>query len=331
MDKFELLYTKNSIYMIIGVLILVAIWFGYKKKANILRFFNLSYNLKYKVLRMVSLFLGVALISVALLGPTTEVGVTNVSSSGLDIYVLIDTSKSMLVEDILPSRLDKGKALVNDLVNKLDGDRVGFIPFASTAYVQMPLTDDYDLARMFIDVVDTDMISGGGSNLAKALEVAKQSFDLSATGDKVIVVISDGEEHTPDAATIINTMKNDQIYVYTIGVGTIEGGLIPEINTQTKEKTGYKKDANGSAVMSKLNESLLKEIAKETKGTYYKSTQSSNEVDELINQMSTLEKSDKKSEQVKNYEHFYQYFLGLGLLFLVFGLLFPERRMSHED
>lgn len=331
MSDIEFLYLDNFIYIILPVLVLLIIWFGYKKKANILSFFKLSFNPKFKLLRFLSLFLGLALISISLLGPMTEIGMTEVKSSGLDIYVLIDTSKSMLVEDVLPSRIEKAKTLVEDLLNQLDGDRVGFIPFASTAYIQMPLTDDYDLARMFVDVIDTDMISGGGSNVAKALEVAKSSFDLSATGDKVILVISDGEEHSADAALITEAIEEDQIHVYAIGMGTIEGGLIPEYDPITNEKLGYKKDNQGHAVMSKLNESMLKSIAADTDGAYYQSTLTSNEISDLVNEFGKLKKSDIKTNQVKNYEHFYQYFLGPGLVLLLFGLIFPERRMNHEE
>ncbi len=327
----EFLYLNNSLYIVIPILVLILIWFGYKKKATILGFFKLKFNPRYKMIRFLILFIGLGLISVALLGPMTEIGVTEIQSSGLDIYVLIDTSKSMLVEDILPSRIEKGKSVIEDLIDGLNGDRIGFIPFASTAYIQMPLTDDYGLAKMFIDVVDTDMISGGGSNIAKALEVAKNSFDLSATGDKVILVISDGEEHSNEATTIIEAMKEDQIHVYTIGMGTLEGGLIPEYDSQSKQKIGYKKDNDGHAIMSKLNETMLKSIAKATNGDYYHSTLTSNEVDALMNDFSRLKKSDKKIQKIKNYEHFYQYFLGLGLLCLFLGLILPERRMSHED
>jgi len=331
MWNIEFLYLKNSIYSILSILILVIIWFGYKKKARILQFFKLHFNSRFKFLRFLSLFVGLSLISVALLGPTKEMGMTKVQSSGLDIYILIDTSKSMLVEDVLPSRIEKGKMLMEDLVNQLDGDRIGIIPFASTAYVQMPLTDDYDLTKMFINVIDTDMISGGGSNVAKAIEVAKNSFDLSATGDKVILVISDGEEHDDKATTITKSIEEDQIHIYSIGMGTSEGGLIPEYDTQTKQKLGYKKDSEGHAIMSKLNESMLIAISGETNGTYYHSMLASNEISDLMNEFSGLKKSDKKTRQVKNYEHFYQYFLGIGLLLLFVGLIFPERRMTYED
>lgn len=331
MKNIEFLYLDNSVYFIFPILILIVIWFGYKKKAKILSFFKLSFNPKFKFLRFLSFFIGLSLIGLALLGPMTEIGVTEVSSSGLDIYVLMDTSKSMLVEDVLPSRLEKGKTLIEDLVNQLDGDRIGFIPFSSTAYVQMPLTDDYELAKMFIEVMDTDMISGGGSNLAKALEVAKSSFDLSATGDKVILVISDGEEQNAEAEKLIKTVKEDQIHVYAIGMGTIEGGLIPEYDSQTNQKIGYKKDSEGHAIMSKLNESMLKTISTQTNGKYYQSTLSTSSINELVNEFSGLQKSEKKTNQVKNYEHFYQYFLGIGLLLLFMALVIPERRMNHED
>lgn len=331
MKDIDFLYLSNSYYIILPIITLVIIWMGYKKKAVILQYFKLNFNPKAKVLRFLALTLGLALISIALLGPMTEIGVTEIQTSGLDIYVLMDTSKSMLVEDVLPSRIEKGKTIIEDLIEQLDGDRIGFIPFSSTAYIQMPLTDDYALANMFVDVIDTEMISGGGSNVAKALEVAKDSFDLSAVGDKVILLISDGEEHSSEATKIIDAMKTDQIHVYSIGMGTLEGGLIPEYNPQTEEKIGYKKDNEGHAIMSKLNESMLKSIAASTNGAYYQSTLTSNEIGEIVKEFNSLKQSEQKSQKVKNYEHFYQYFLAIGLLLLIIGLIYPERRMSHEE
>lgn len=163
-----------------------------EKKAGILAKMRLGLTMKYEKLRIAIMFLGLVTICIALLGPQKLAGTMEVKRESLDIYVLLDTSKSMLVEDTVPNRLEREKQIVSNILDELDGDRIGFIPFSSSAYIQMPLTDDYNMAKMFLDVVDTDMIGGGGSDVGKAIKLAYDSFERTTIGDKVILIISDG-------------------------------------------------------------------------------------------------------------------------------------------
>ena len=144
-----------------------------------------------------------------------------------------------------PSRLQWMKNIVDRLISRLEGDRVGFIPFSSDAYIQMPLTDDYDLARMFLSVVDTEMIPGGGTNIGAAINLAAASFQRSAEGDKVILIISDGEEHERASLELLDRLDLSDIRICAIGVGTEKGGLVPVLYAQGM-KTGYKKDQQGN-------------------------------------------------------------------------------------
>ncbi len=330
MKQMELLQPANGLYVVIAIVMMVVIGFGYKKKNRIMQAFGLGYELGVQRMKIAFMALGLLLMVVALMAPAREDGVTEVKSEGLDIYVLIDTSKSMLAEDVAPSRIKVAQGMLLRLLNQMDGDRVGFIPFSSSAYVQMPLTDDYDLASMFLNVMDTDMISGGGSDVGNAIEVAMDAFDQSPQGDQVILILSDGEEHTPKASEIIRTMRNDKIKVFSIGVGTLDGGLIPEYDQEGQVKQGYKKDSSSRTIMSKLNESLLVELAQTTGGHYYNAEATNGDVNGLINDINGLKRGNQTSRKMVHYQHLYQYFLGIGIGLLLMGLLIPERSRAYE-
>lgn len=330
MKNIEFIYMENALYIIIPILIIALGILGYKKKVGLASFFALKYSTPHHVLKMFALGLGLMLIVIGLLGPTKAIGEKEIQSSGLDVYVLLDTSKSMLSQDVLPSRLDRLKMIVESLLEQLDGDRIGFIPFASSAYIQMPLTDDYDLAKMFLGVVDTDMISGGGSNLAKALEIAMDSFDVSAKGDKAVIILSDGEEHDGITEGIIDDLKAEGIKVYSVGIGTLDGALIPEYSDDGLNQVGFKKDSNGDTVLTKLNEELLVQLASATGGTYYMEATTGNISDSLKRELGTLKEGVRAVKKVKNYEHLFQYFLVPGVGLLLLGLILSKRGFIHE-
>jgi len=179
--------------MILAAAAAVFFILSFRKKEKIMSMLHLNFKIPLKVLRSALLCAGLLLTAFSLMGPQVFAGYTEISKTGLDIYVLMDTSKSMLVNDITPDRLSVAKKITENLLNRLEGDRVGFIPFAANAYIQMPLTDDYQLAKMFLAVMDTDMISGGGTNIAAAIKLANDSFTRTSSADRVIIILSDGE------------------------------------------------------------------------------------------------------------------------------------------
>lgn len=330
MKEIELLNPGNAGYIIVVMMMVLVIVLGYKKKNKFIQVFKLSYIKGFQRLKIVLMVLGFILIFVALLGPAQEDGLEQVTSEGLDIYVLLDTSKSMLAEDMAPSRIELAKSLLMSLLEDLNGDRIGFIPFSSTAYVQMPLTDDYDLAKMFVNVMDTEMISGGGSDVGYAIQVAMDAFDEASQGDQVILILSDGEEHDDHAAEVIQSMSSSQIKIFAIGIGTTQGGLIPEYSLDGKEKLGYKKTADGQTVMSKLNESMLIELARATDGQYYNGQSIMSNTDSVITDILKLKRGNLTSKSVIHYKHLYQFALGLGMVLFLTGILLPERSQGHE-
>lgn len=328
MSALELKNPTNFIYIIIPVASLVLYLLGRGKKGRILRLLRIDVKERLAWLRILCLALGLGLIFFSLLGPQAFEGFTEVEKSGLDIYVLIDTSKSMLTEDIKPNRLSRAKKIIESLLDGLDGDRIGFIPYASSAYVQMPLTDDYDMARMFLDVVDTDMIGGGGTNAGSAISLAAASFDRATGSDKVIVVLSDGEEYETNSAEVVKKITDNSIRIYAIGIGTEKGGLIPIYDESGKIRLEYKKDANGEHVMSKLDAKALQQLASLGNGKYFPSTVAGEEITALLQEIGSMKRESYKTERIRRYAHLYQYFLGAGLLLFAAAYVLPERRIA---
>jgi len=261
----------------------------------------------------------------SLLGPQTFTGYSEVSKVGMNIYVLMDTSKSMLVSDIKPDRITIAKRIVENLLDNLEGDRIGFIPFASDAYIQMPLTDDYQLARMFLKVMDTDMISGGGTNIAAAIRLAKDSFERTSDADRVILILSDGEEHDDASLGVLKSVTDDKLKIFTIGIGTEKGALVPVYN-DAGTVIDYMKDESGNHVVSRLNAETLKKLALDGRGSYYQATLQGTEIPSLINELSSLKRGKLAVEQIRRFKPLYQYFLLPGILLIMLAWFLPERR-----
>jgi len=310
----------------IPILCLVLLILGFKKKEKILSLLKLNIAIKHKALRIVLTSLGLLLIGFALLGPQILQGYTEVERNGLDIYFMVDTSKSMLVEDIKPDRMSRAKKVIETILDNLNGDRIGYIPFTSSAYIQMPLTDDYQLAKMFLDVVDTDMISGNGTNIGSAIKLAANSFEKTSSSDRVIIILSDGEEQNSKSVDALKKIQSKNLHVFTVGIGTEKGGLVPVYDTLGNQLTDYMKDDSGQYVNSKLMPEVLQELALEGNGTYYESTVTGDEITQLLKDISTLKTGTVKTDRVSQYRQLYQYFLCVGMLLIILTYLLPERK-----
>ncbi|MCT4597749.1 MAG: VWA domain-containing protein [Vallitalea sp.] len=328
MEQIVLKNPNNYIYMGIPLLVLIILILGVRKRHIILTKLRLATIRKYEKLRIFLMVFGIIIICFSVLGPQKLDGTVEVKRESLDIYVLLDTSKSMLAGDIVPNRLERQKQIINTILDKLDGDRIGFIPFSSSAYIQMPLTDDYNMAKMFVDVIDTDMIGGGGSNVGKAITLAYNSFERATVGDKVILIISDGEEHSKESEEVLRNISDKQLKVYAIGVGTIKGGLIPIYDNQSNQIVEYKKDNQGNHIMTKLNDATLKNIASIGNGKYYSTKKNGNEVGEFLSDISSLKKDRSKTKEINQYKQLYVYFLLVGLIIFLVAYLLPVRRQN---
>ncbi len=316
----------NAIYFIFPAACLALLILGYAKKKRILKLLNMSILSSRSYIKMALIALSVSLITFSLLGPQRFKDFQSIDRKGLDIYILADTSKSMMAEDIKPNRISRAKKTIEDLIDQLNGDRIGFIPYASGAYVQMPLTDDYQLAKMFLKVIDTDMIGGGGTDAGAAIRLAENSFDSTSSADRVVIILTDGEEHDTDTLEVLRTLKDKNIKVFTIGIGTEKGGLIPVLDGAGSQITDYKKDDKGQFVVSRLDTDMLRKIAGKGGGAFLQATPSGSEISQLQRYISTLKRGVLKTEKIKRYVQHYQFYLGMGILLFILAYFIPERR-----
>jgi len=323
--ELEFQYPSHILYAALAVAAVFFFLLGCRKKERMMAAFRLAYAVRLKALRAALLAAGLGLMAFSLLGPRVFGGYAEARKTGLDIYVLVDTSKSMLVSDIEPNRITVAKKIAGELLDSLEGDRVGLIPFASDAYVQMPLTDDYQLARMFLDVMDTDMMSGGGTNLAAAMRLADRSFDRASSGDRVILILSDGEEHEGDSLGVPGSIADGQTRIYTVGVGTERGGLVPVLSGAGDAVAGYMTGPDQNPVTSRLNAGMLRELASRGGGAYFQASLQGAETSALLEELSALKRGELEAVRARRYEPLYQYFLGPGLLAFLIAWFLPER------
>lgn len=316
---------QNSIYLIFPLILLLIMILGMRKRKDILNILKLRNKRRISIIKILLLTLGSVLVVISLLSPQKEIEDEEIEVKGMNIYVLIDTSRSMLTEDVYPNRLEAGKRVLTNLIQSLKGDRIGFIPFSDSAYIQMPLTDDYNITQNYINAIDTTLISGGGTELYQALELAEKSFKEIGSENKTVIVISDGGDFDKKS---LDFVKENKIDVYSIGVGTKEGNVIPEYLNGVKR--GFIKDESGSAVISKLNSDFLQKISNENNGKYYEVNNLVDTSKNFVNDTINLERKNQRNEKTKNYEKYFQYLLALGILFILIGYLLKEVIKDEE-
>ena len=302
---------ENLIYFIFPVLSLILLIMGYDKKKKGLKFLNISNNKKINFFKIFFITIGTILVCISLLSPQKLIEEKEVERKGNSIYILMDTSRSMLTKDIYPNRIERAKTIAKNIILNLKGDKVGIIPFSDSAYIQMPLTDDYKISENFINVIDTNLLSGGGTNIFEGLSIANKSFEETETENKIVLVISDGGD-TDDKT--LDFIKKNNLKIYSVGVGTNKGSVIPD-----NKKSGFIKDENGNIVVSSLNSKFLKEMSEISNGKYFEVNNLSDNTKEFIYDMETLDKSKIKDEKISIYEKYFQWFLGIGLLFILIG------------
>lgn len=278
---------------------------------------------KRRAYRLALWLLAVALLVFALARPQWGFRWEQTSQRGLDILVLLDTSRSMLAADFKPSRLQQAKWGVRDFVRELHGDRVGLIPFAGAAYLQCPLTIDYAAFMMSLEDARVGIIPRGGTAISSALKTAVETFDKQAESDRVILLITDGEDHEGRIESWIPELKEKNIKVYAIGVGTTEGEPIPSPDGGA----GFQKDASGNVILSTLHEDPLRKLALETGGSFVRAAPGDLGLDQLMKkQLPTLTRKETDSRLAKIWDERAGWFIGLALCALVIESAVRERR-----
>ncbi len=245
----------------------------------------------------------------------------NITRQGVDVMIVLDVSKSMLATDVKPSRLDKAKQLLYRLIDRLQSDRVGLILFAGRAYMQMPLTTDHSAAKLYISEAGPSAVPTQGTIFSEALTMANSSFNRNEHKYKAVVLISDGEDHDPEALKVAKQMADDGVMVNTVGIGSPEGSQI--IDPETKEA---KKDAQGNTVISKLNEQELTGISDATNGIYIHLENLEDATITLSQRLDSIEKRALADSEFINYKNYFPWFIGLAGILLILELFIPERK-----
>ncbi|PNW30184.1 VWA domain-containing protein [Formosa algae] len=276
------------------------------------------------VLKLVIICLAFAALAIALVNPKVGTKLETVKREGVDIVFAVDVSKSMLAEDIAPNRLEKAKQLVTQIINNLASDRVGIIAYAGKAFPQLPITTDYASAKMFLQNMNTDMMSSQGTAINEAINLAKTYYDDAEQTNRVLIIISDGEDHSDVAAQVAEEAAEEGIRIFTIGVGDVKGGPIPE--KRNGIVMNYKKDSNGETVITRLNEETLQNIAEEANGVYINGRQTSEVVDQIRDILNGMDKTEFEAKQFADFKDQFQWFVGLAILLLFIDIFLLDRK-----
>lgn len=293
---------------------------------NLLKRLSPNQSLFKSVLKVLVLCAAFASLSLALVNPKIGTKLETVRSQGVDIVFAVDVSKSMLAEDIAPNRLEKSKQLVTQIINSLVSDRVGIIAYAGKAFPQLPITTDYASAKMFLQNMNTDMLSSQGTAISEAIQLAKTYYDNEEQTNRVLIIISDGEDHGGDIMDVAEEANEQGIRIFTIGVGDTKGGPIPI--KRNGVVLNYKKDNKGETVITRLDESTLIKIADETNGKYINGKSTTEVVNTIKEELNKMDKAEFESKQIADFKDQFQWFLGLGILLLFVDIFFLERKTA---
>ncbi|HQV96879.1 MAG TPA: VWA domain-containing protein [Saprospiraceae bacterium] len=323
MFRFENM-TAMYLLLLIPLLGLVWYWAGKKRKSNIATFSNpllfdrLQTNKTTSHVRFFWWLLAILLLIFALVNPQLGAKREKAKVENIDIMIALDISNSMNARDVSPSRLERAKKFITDLIQSRKGDQIGLIFFAGSAYLQMPLTSDYAAAEMFAKTANSNMAGTQGTAIGEAIDLAMRS--VKEVNQRALIIISDGEDHDEDALNLAAKAKDADWTLLTVAVGTEEGGMVPSV---VDGQETYKTDEDGNPVRSIVNQKLLEQIADEGNGKFYVLNMDENKiVDDMQVQ---LEKIQKRAVEIKSYTEFrsfYQYFLFGGIIILVFWFFY---------
>jgi Ca-activated chloride channel homolog len=324
----EYLYFLFLIPIIIGLF-----WFAtILQKRAINRFGNLE-TLKQLMpgaslhrgwLKIIIFSTAIIFIIIGLAGPQFGSKLTEVKRKGIELIVALDVSNSMMAQDIQPNRLERAKQAISKLVDKLSNDRLGLIVFAGDAYVQLPITNDYISAKMFLSSISPGIVPKQGTAIGTAINLAASSFSPQSETSKVIVVISDGENHEDDPVEVAKKAAEQGIFVYTIGIGSPQGSPIPA-STQDNQ-TSFWKDKDGNVVVSKLDEETLSKIAVAGNGKYIRATNTQIGLLPLFDEINKMQKTEMKEKVYSDYDDQFQFLFAIALFLLLLEFVILERK-----
>lgn len=314
-----------------GILVMYGLLIFWQKRAQkkfanpeLLRQLSPDKSVFKGAFKILVLSLAISFLIIALVNPKMGTKLETVKREGVDVVFALDVSKSMLAEDIAPNRIEKSKQLVNQIINNLGSDRVGIIAYAGSAYPQLPITTDYSSAKLFLSQMNTDMLSSQGTAIKEAIELAKTYYNDEEQTNRVLFIISDGEDHVGESSAIAEQASEEGIKIFTIGVGDTGGGPIPLKRNGIIQS--YKKDQNGETVITRLNEDTLKEIAAEANGEYINGKNTAEVLEKVQDLLNKMDKKEFEAKQFADFKDQFQWFLAAGLLLLFLDIFLLDRK-----
>lgn len=276
------------------------------------------------VIKLILRLFGLSALIVGLINPKVGSRIETVTRKGVDVVFAIDVSKSMLAEDIAPSRILKAKQILSKAIDELVNDRIGIIVYAGKAYAQLPLTTDYTAAKMFLRTINTDMVPTQGTDIGNAVEMALSYFESGKEQNRVLFILSDGESHEEGALEASELASDNGILIHAIGLGTLEGGPIPiKLNGIIK---GYKKDNQDKVVVTKMDPAMLQQLALSTNGNFTDGINTKETIEFIKTSIAKMEQVESETEMYTDYEDQFQWFLALALFFFILDLILPNRK-----
>lgn len=322
---------ESAIYLWLLAIVPIVLIIGFiayrRRRANLRKFGDISMVArlmpdvsKYRPwIKFVLLLLSLSLLIIALARPQMGMKLSQEERSGIETIIALDISNSMTATDVVPSRLDKSKLLVENLVDKFSNDKIGLIIFAGEAFVQLPLTNDYVSAKMFLQDINPSLITTQGTDIARAIDLSMSSFSQQTNIGKAIILITDGEDHEGGAIEAAKKAMKKGINVFILGVGTTKGVPIPTGN-------GYMQDSNGQTVMTALNEEMCKQVAKAGNGMYIHVDNTSDAQETLNSEIGKLQKGETQNVSYSEYDEQFGAFTILALILLVLDICILEVR-----
>ena len=328
-QNIEFLYGLTALIPLVGLFIYVLKWKQRSRKLlgneRLVKQLASDYSPNKYIFKVVAILVAIGLLIVSAANLRKPIKEKGTVGSGIDVMIALDVSKSMLAQDEKPTRLDKAKQLIYQLTQQLEDNRIGLVVFAGKAYLQMPLTSDVGATKMFVSNANPSLISWQGTVISEALTLCDNSLDTKEKKYKAAILITDGEDQDSKAVTVAKSLAEKGVVVHTVGVGSESGAPIIEAGTND-----YKRDANGETVISKLNTTLLRQIADATGGTYHylnTTTAVSNDLSQALNSMDKKEFGNLNG--YINYDSFYFIFLAMALFLLLIEFFVSERKRKR--
>jgi Ca-activated chloride channel family protein len=317
--------------LIIPVLAFMQLVFQHQRKKKLKKFGNIELishlmpdvSFVRPAVKFYLLLLALTTLIITLASPQFGTKLETVKRKGIELIIALDVSNSMNATDVEPSRLARAKLAIERLTGRLVNDRIGLIVFAREAYVQLPITTDYSSAKLFLSNIETNIVPTQGTAIGSAIRLATNSFSQQKDINRAIIVITDGENHEDDAITAANEAKEKGIRVYTVGMGSAEGAPIP---VSPNNQSSFMKDNDGNVVITKMNAALLKEIAEVADGEYIPANNIRAGINDLIDELGELEKSEIESKVYTEYDSKFQYPLALVILILLIEFIILDRK-----